>query len=88
MTNSALSSSTIQGNGSYQTGFALDPIGWANANFNLPDATAPNTSKIWLFGDGASDDATNIYNYINPSDNDSRLITVGDRREISVIIAN
>jgi hypothetical protein len=87
VTNSALSSSTIQGNGSYQTGFALDPIG-SKANFNLPDATASNTTKIWLFGDGASDDATNIYNYINPSDNDSRLITVGDRREISVIIAN
>ena len=88
VTNSALSSSTIQGNGSYQTGFALDPVGWANGNFTLPDATASNTTKIWLFGDGASDDANNIYNYINPSDNDSRLITVGDRREIAVIIAN
>jgi hypothetical protein len=88
VTNSALSSSTIQGNGSYQTGFALDPVGWANGNFTLPDATASNTTKIWLFGDGASDDANNIYNYINPSDNDSRLITVGDRREILVMIAN
>ena len=88
VTNSALSSSTIQGNGSYQTGFSLDPVGWANGNFSLPDATASNTTKIWLFGDGASDDANNIYNYINPSDNDSRLITVGDRREITVIIAN
>ena len=88
VTNSALSSSTIQGNGSYQTGFSLDPVGWANGNYSLPDATASNTTKIWLFGDGASDDANNIYNYINPSDNDSRLITVGDRREIAVIIAN
>ena len=37
-----------------------------------------NNKKVWM---SHSD-------YINPSDNDSRLITVGDRREILVMIAN
>ena len=88
ITNSALSSSAIQGNGSYVTGFALDPVGWADANFSLPDATASNTTKIWLFGDGDNDTEQYVYNYINPSDTDSRLNKEGDRLEINVYIAN
>ena len=88
ITNSALSSSVIQGNGSYVTGFALDPVGWADANFSLPDATASNTTKIWLFGDGDNDTEQYVYNYIYPSDTDSRLNTVGNQLEISVYIAN
>jgi hypothetical protein len=88
ITNSALSSSAIQGNGSYVTGFALDPVGWADANFSLPDATASNTTKIWLFGDGDNDTEQYVYNYIYPSDTDSRLNTVGNQLEISVYIAN
>ena len=88
VTNSALSSSVIQGNGSYVTGFALDPVGWANANFSLPDATASNTTKIWLFGDGENDTEQYVYNYINPSDTDSRLNKLGNQLEISVYIAN
>jgi len=88
VTNSALSSSVIQGNGSYVTGFALDPVGWANANFSLPDATASNTTKIWLFGDGDNDTEQYVYNYIYPSDTDSRLNKVGNQLEISVYIAN
>ena len=88
ITNSALSSSAIQGNGSYVTGFALDPVGWADANFSLPDATASNTTKIWLFGDGDNDTEQYVYNYIYPSDTDSRLYKVGNQLEISVYIAN
>ena len=88
ITNSALSSSAVQGNGSYVTGFALDPVGWADANFSLPDATASNTTKIWLFGDGDNDTEQYVYNYIDPSDTDSRLNTVGNQLEISVYIAN
>tara|TARA_B100000949_G_scaffold61405_1_gene54367 strand:- start:7 stop:1050 length:1044 start_codon:yes stop_codon:yes gene_type:complete len=88
VTNSALSSSVIQGNGSYVTGFALDPVGWANANFSLPDATASNTTKIWLFGDGENDTEQYVFNYINPSGTDSRLNKLGDQLEISVYIAN
>ena len=88
ITNSALSSSAIQGNGSYVTGFALDPVGWADANFSLPDETASNTTKIWLFGDGDNDTEQYVYNYIYPSDTDSRLYKVGNQLEISVYIAN
>ena len=88
VTNSALSSSAIQGNASYVTGFALDPVGWANANFSIPSNSDANNSKIWLFGDGSSDTESVIYNYIAPSDNDSRLIREGDTYEIDLYIAN
>jgi hypothetical protein len=88
VTNSALSSSAIQGNASYVTGFALDPVGWANANFSIPSSSDANNNKIWLFGDGSTDTESVIYNYIAPSDNDSRLIREGDTYEIDVYIAN
>jgi len=88
VTNSALSSSAIQGNASYVTGFALDPVGWANANFSIPSSSDANNNKIWLFGDGSSDTESVIYNYIAPSDNDSRLIREGDTYEIDLYIAN
>ena len=88
VTNSALSSSAIQGNASYVTGFALDPAGWANANFSIPSSGDADNNKIWLFGDGSTDTESVIYNYIAPSDNDSRLIRAGDTYEIDVYIAN
>ena len=88
VTNSALSSSAIQGNGSYVTGFALDPVGWADANFSIPSSSDADNNKIWLFGDGSNDTESVIYNYIAPSDNDSRLIRTGDTDEIGVYIAN
>ena len=70
------------------TGFALDPVGWANANFSIPSSSDANNNKIWLFGDGSSDTESVIYNYIAPSDNDSRLIREGDTYEIDLYIAN
>ena len=88
VTNSALSSSAIQGNASYVTGFALDPVGWANANFSIPSSSDADNNKIWLFGDGSTDTESVIYNYIAPSDNDSRLIREGDTYEIDLYIAN
>jgi hypothetical protein len=88
VTNSALSSSAIQGNASYLNGFALDPVGWANASFSIPSSSDADNNKIWLFGDGSSDTESVIYNYIAPSDDDSRLIRTGDTDEIDVYIAN
>ena len=70
------------------TGFALDPVGWANANFSIPSSSDANNNKIWLFGDGSTDTDGVIYNYIAPSDSDSRLIREGDTNEINVYIAN
>ena len=70
------------------TGFALDPVGWADANFSIPSSSDADNNKIWLFGDGSNDTESVIYNYIAPSDNDSRLIRTGDTDEIGVYIAN
>ena len=88
VTNSALSSSAIEGNASYLNGFALDPVGWANASFSIPSSSDADNNKVWLFGDGSSDTESVIYNYIAPSDDDSRLVRTGDTDEIDVYIAN
>ena len=73
ITNQALTLSDIQGDSTTgENGFALDPLGWKTQN----SITDPDTTKIWLMGDGVDDnDNGDLYirNQVDTTDNGSML---------------
>ena len=79
-----LTLSQVQGDGNYENGFALDPVGWINSNgINNTDL-----NKVWLMGDGEDDTGSLTMNQVNTDDADSRLRRKSGASSVDVTIEN